>query len=149
LETLHDEEQPPVRLANLVQLTEVRMIDASGESGLAPKPGASEVLVALFASDDLYRNRPGELLVEALEDNAHPAFAQDARHSITADVSRRRIVAIHGVPPMLTLIASEPAVLPVEYFAMRPSPLHKETAPCRRRGKGSRCSNTDLKKAIV
>ena len=84
LEQLHGDEQLAAVLADLVDLADVRMVDAGRGAGLAPEALARGLVAA--PSDDivLSATRALQPLVARRVDDAHPALAELARRSRSA-----------------------------------------------------------------
>ena len=87
-EELHRDEQPAAVLADLVDLADVRMIDARRGARLAPQP-LPRRLVAGERRHRLEGDGALEPLVARRVDDAHAAFAQLAHDRVAADASRQ------------------------------------------------------------
>src|SRR6187401_1808837 len=64
LQTLHRHEQLSVGLANFVQLTDVRMIDAGGKASLARETLARSRISRALVSEHFQGDRPSQLFVK-------------------------------------------------------------------------------------
>jgi hypothetical protein len=84
LEQLHGDEQRARILADLVDLADVRMVDARRRPRLAPE-ALARGLVARRRRHRLQRNRALEPFVARRIDDAHPAFAELVRDDVMGD----------------------------------------------------------------
>src|SRR6185436_9013324 len=87
LEQLHGDEQLAVLLADVVELADVRMVDAGGRPRLALEAPARGV-VAAQGAHLLERDGAAEPLVPGCVDDAHAALAERARHGVVPDPGR-------------------------------------------------------------
>jgi hypothetical protein len=85
LQPLHRHEQPSIGLADFVQLTDVRMIDAGGEASLAPETLACCRISGALVSKHFHRDRPFQLFVKRRVDHAHAAFTQRVGDTVPAN----------------------------------------------------------------
>ena len=85
LQPLHGHEQLSVGLADFVQLTDVRMIDAGGKASLAPETLARGRVSRALVSEHFQGDRPFQLLVERRVDHAHAAFTQRVGNTVSAN----------------------------------------------------------------
>ena len=74
-----------VGLADFVQLTDVRMIDAGGKASLAPETLTCGRVSRALVSEHLHGDRPFQLLVERRVDHAHAAFTQRVGNTVSAN----------------------------------------------------------------
>ena len=96
LEELHGDEQLAAFLADFIDLTDVRMIDARGRSRFPPEPPASCVVVCQ-RRHGLERDGPLEPLVPRRVHHAHAAFAELACDCVVTDASRSAFAARGGL----------------------------------------------------
>ena len=84
VEQLHGDEETSLLLADLVELADVRMVDAGGGLGFAPEALARGLVVGQ-AEDGLDGQAAVEALVAGGVDDAHPSLSQLAQDEIGAD----------------------------------------------------------------
>ena len=89
-EQLHRDEQLAAVLAYLVDLANVRVIDARGGPRLAPEPLA-RVLVAAERRQRLERHRALEPLIASRIDDAHATLAKLVRERVVTDARRHQL----------------------------------------------------------
>ena len=87
LEQFHGDEQHTAVLADLVDLTDVRMIDRRGRTRLAPEALARSLVVG-ERRHRLQCDRALELLVARGVDDTHPALAELALDPVVAEPGR-------------------------------------------------------------
>ena len=112
LEQLHRDEQLAAVLADLVDLADVRMIDARRRAGLAPEALARR-LVAGQRGHRLERDGALEPLVARGVDDAHPALAELAHDGVVPDAGGQRFlrdVAGRARRPRRRRRACQPAI---------------------------------------
>ena len=88
LETLHGDEQLSIGLADLVQLTDVRMIDAGGKASLARETLACGRVSRALVPEHFQGDRPFQLFVQRRIDHAHAAFTQRVGDAVSTDTCR-------------------------------------------------------------
>jgi hypothetical protein len=85
VEQLHRDEELPVGLPNLVELADVRMIDARGEPRFTPEALARYLIVRSGGVKDLERDGSLEPFVDGGVHETHSALAERRRDAIMAD----------------------------------------------------------------
>ena len=96
VEPLHDDEQLGVGLADLVNLADVRVIDARGQTRFAPEPLARDLVADDVTADNLQRDPSSKAIVDRIVDGPHAAFAERANHLISANLLRNRQRLTHA-----------------------------------------------------
>jgi hypothetical protein len=84
-QSLHRDEQLPVSLTDLIELTDVRVVDARREPGFPPESLARRVVGCLL-SNDLQRDRSFEPIVYSPVHHAHSALTERTGDAISTDV---------------------------------------------------------------
>ena len=81
LESLHGKEKGPVGLANLVDLTNIWMIDGGGQASFPPEPVACKRIVDRVPANGLQRDWSSETRIDCVIDETHPAFTEQVDHT--------------------------------------------------------------------
>ncbi len=77
--------KPPVRLADLVDRDDVRVVESGGREGLQPEPAHAVLVVRETSGQQLEGHVAMEALVVGEEDLTHAALADPIDHAVTAD----------------------------------------------------------------
>ncbi len=86
VEPFHRQKELVIGLTDLVDLTDVRVIDPRGEPGFAPEAFAHERVVNGLLADDFQRQGSSEAVVHRRVDDTHSAFTKLAGDAVSANL---------------------------------------------------------------